>query len=80
MGLYMPVFHTGTYGIPNFSNGISMFGIQSAYRHLYILIWSTGCDGVDRVHLTLDMRPVDGSCECGKESSRSIKDGEFLGY
>ena len=37
-----------------------------------------GCRGMDWIEMAQDMDNVAGTCDCGNESSGSVKCGEFL--
>jgi hypothetical protein len=39
-----------------------------------------GCEGMDWIEMAQNRHRVAGTCECGNETSGSIKCGEFLDY
>jgi hypothetical protein len=47
-------------------------------REIKMDLQKLGCGGVDWIELTQDRAPVVGACECGNETSGSMKYGVFL--
>jgi hypothetical protein len=48
------------------------------YHHIKIYLQEVGCGDMDWVKLDQDRDNLVGTCECGNETSGSIKCGEFL--